>query len=471
MMRALRAFKWEDLHIMDKCPYCGADTRPEDRYCLNCGNRLTPAAAAQSMNAAPTVGASPSGEWNAAGHEGGTVPPSDYGNEAAPTVAGGYGAEQANYSASTAQATMDRIEQPGRFILRSESGQVITEYPLEKKEIVIGRAPNSDILLQKDKLTSRRHAVVHFDNGQYVLQDEHSANGTFVNGQQLDENGTRLLQDGDHIGIGEHELIFRAFGTASNEVEDLPTVSVPYEPNPYEPNTYRTSTDDNVTLPESDSGYETQSILSEEPEIPFGVPALATPIEQDEQADFPAVEEQTQKAPEASDYVPETPAEPAQPREEEPVQKAYDDAPLTFKRLTSIPMPNLPDMSSLIAAVSALDGQIAALQDQFNSTQDAMRKREGELGQTVNQLRGGIRRVSERMDSTIADVARSREALAWAELLQLMEDVMSNPRDIEYVTKLARKARELNKVFQIHQNVLNTMAECNSLLRGMVGEE
>ena len=68
-------------------------------------------------------------------------------------------------------------------------------------------------------------------------------------------------------------------------------------------------------------------------------------------------------------------------------------------------------------------------------------------------------------------IARSREALAWAELLQLMEDVMNNPRDIEYVTKLARKARDLNKVFLIHQNVLNTLAECNSLLRSMNGEE
>jgi hypothetical protein len=55
--------------------------------------------------------------------------------------------------------------------------------------------------------------------------------------------------------------------------------------------------------------------------------------------------------------------------------------------------------------------------------------------------------------------------------MQLMEDVMNNPRDIEYVTKLARKARELNKVFQIHQVVLNTLAECNSLLRGLIGDE
>jgi len=75
------------------------------------------------------------------------------------------------------------------------------------------------------------------------------------------------------------------------------------------------------------------------------------------------------------------------------------------------------------------------------------------------------------MDNPIADVARSREALSWAELIQLMEDVQNNPRDIEYVTKLARKARELNKVFQLHQNVLNTLAECNSLLRSLIGED
>jgi hypothetical protein len=131
----------------------------------------------------------------------------------------------------------------------------------------------------------------------------------------------------------------------------------------------------------------------------------------------------------------------------------------------------MPDMTSLLAAMSTLDGQVMSLQEQVNATQEALRTHETDIAQTANQLRTGVRRVAERMDSTIADVARRREELAWAELLQLMEDVMNNPRDIEYVTKLARKARELNKVFQIHQSVLNTMAECNSLLRGMIGEE
>jgi vacuolar-type H+-ATPase subunit I/STV1 len=133
--------------------------------------------------------------------------------------------------------------------------------------------------------------------------------------------------------------------------------------------------------------------------------------------------------------------------------------------------PTLPDITQLIAALTTLDGQVSLLQEQLNNSQEAVRTHEAEIAQVTNQLRSGVRRVSERMDSTIADVARQREQAGWADLLQLMEDVMNNPRDIEYVTKLARKARELNKVFQIHQIVLNTLAECNSLLRSMIGDD
>jgi hypothetical protein len=165
--------------------------------------------------------------------------------------------------------------------------------------------------------------------------------------------------------------------------------------------------------------------------------------------------------------VAQTPSTPASPVPSTPPQ----DMGVTFSSLTNIPQPTLPDIAPLMAALSTLDGQVMSLQEQLNATQDAVRNHETEVAQAANQLRTGVRHVSDRMDNTIADVARSREALSWAELTQLMEDVQNNPRDIEYVTKLARRARELNKVFQLHQNVLNTLAECNSLLRSLIGED
>ncbi|GHO87785.1 FHA domain-containing protein [Dictyobacter formicarum] len=482
---------------MDKCPYCGAETRQGDNFCLNCGNRLLPATPSPSsgQQAQPGVGeatVAAADEWN-------SVPPSSapasgqsWGVDlAAPTAFGSPSdAATVREPAGTAQATMDRISEPGMFILRSDNGDVIQEYPLDKTEIVIGRAPTSDILLSKDKLTSRRHATVRYENNQYLLHDEHSANGTFVNGQQLEEATPYALQDGDQVGIGEHELLFRAHGAQANVVEDLPTISEPQNA-PANPDfTYRTQNDEHGTISENDD-YGTATMDSPEESAVYDAPAAETahveppatpapeedaPISHYEPVPAPAPVQEEPAAPIAAHDVEES--VPMTPGSIEKTPYAVPssplpaaDSPVTFSRFSALSSPSLPDMSALMAALSSLDGQIMSLQEQFNATQDAMRNHDAEVNQTASQLRSGIRRVSDRMDSMIADVARSREALAWAELLQLMEDVMNNPRDIEYVTKLARKARELNKVFQIHQNVLNTMAECNSLLRSLIGEE
>jgi pSer/pThr/pTyr-binding forkhead associated (FHA) protein len=370
----------------------------------------------------------------------------------------------------------------------------VQEYPLDKPEITIGRAPNSDILLSKDKLTSRRHATVHYENGRYTVRDERSANGTFVNGQQIEELVPVELNDGDHLGIGEHELIFQVFGSVAYQVQDMPTIAVPYEPQ-----TYRTQDDNQHTIASSDdygtSAMEIGPSSSTQPEVeapavvPEPVPvaaAVATngstpqpvasipipaPVSYANAA--PASAPSFSPEPVSSNSYSSAPADTSYVAESAPVISASstNDADVSFNRLSKLSQPTLPDMTDLTAALSTLDGQVMSLQQQLNVTQEALQAHDAEVAQAANQLRVGVRKVSERMDNTIADVARTREALAWAELLQLMEDVMNNPRDIEYVTKLARKARELNKVFQLHQSVLNTMAECNSLLRNMINED
>ena len=106
-------------------------------------------------------------------------------------------------------------EQPAHLILRSDAGEVLDEYPLEKVETSIGRATTSDIPLLRDKLTSQRHATVRYENGDYVLRDEGSANGTVVNVQQLAALTPHVLQDGDRVGIGEHQFLFRASASPS----------------------------------------------------------------------------------------------------------------------------------------------------------------------------------------------------------------------------------------------------------------
>lgn len=372
----------------------------------------------------------------------------------------------------TAEAN-NKIDHPGRLILRADNGDVLKEYPLEKPEMAIGRAPNSDILLSKDKLTSRRHATVHYENGHYLLRDERSANGTFVNGQQLEEMVPRMLSEGDKVGVGEHELLFHAFTSIENEktIAVSFAAAVPVASGNMSDATISTRTDENATatgaVPAGDE-LQTRSMANGmTPSLAASAPLPVTPSPLPE-----VVQPQPLASPSlVSESSPPVPDHATMRRVSAPVPPPPDEAPVTIQRFTSLPQPSLPDVAPLMAALASLDGQVKTMQDQLNVTQGAMDKHESDIASTTNQLRTGMRRVSDRMDSTIADVARSREALAWADLLQLMEDVMNNPRDIEYVTKLARKARELNKVFQIHQNVLNTLAECNSLLRSLIGED
>lgn len=507
---------------MEKCPFCLAETRPGDNFCLNCGNRLTPASSspvaqqAQSGIGDATLAApddwgafAPAPAVGATAYNQGQSPQAPMNGWGDATSMPTQAATQADQMEKTVAGSIDTIDRPAQFVLRSENGEELETYALDKPEMTIGRAPTSDILLSKDKLTSRRHATVRHENGNYYLRDEGSANNTFLNGQQIETMTPRLLKDGDHVGIGEHELIFHGYG-ASTAVEDMPTVSVNYNPDDAD-KTLRmpqqeekpAADDPFLTKPMEEPAVAKQTAPVEQPAMQHAdatamaptpnTPAIVPGVPVPSVTSYPAPSlnggasapvETAPPAPEAAPLSTVAPiAVPAVPvatdhakvtQEAMPDTGSSDrqgaDSKVTFARLTNVQQPSLPDLTALMAAMSTLDGQVMSLQEQFSATQEAMRKHDAEIAQNANQLRTGVRRVSDRMDNTIADVARGRDQLGWSELLQLMEDVMNNPRDIEYVTKLARKARELNKIFQIQQNVLNTMAECNSLLRSMIGD-
>jgi pSer/pThr/pTyr-binding forkhead associated (FHA) protein len=67
----------------------------------------------------------------------------------------------------------------------------------------IGREADNDVVLD-DPATSRRHAQIQFQDGNYVLTDLASANGTLVNGQRVTE---RALAHGDLIKVGQNVIL------------------------------------------------------------------------------------------------------------------------------------------------------------------------------------------------------------------------------------------------------------------------
>ncbi len=91
-----------------------------------------------------------------------------------------------------------------------ESGGDRREYTLPDP-CRIGRDAENDIVLN-DGGASRRHCRIAQDGGHWILEDLHSANGTFKNEERIDR--TRLA-DGDVVRIGASTLRFSSSGAAS----------------------------------------------------------------------------------------------------------------------------------------------------------------------------------------------------------------------------------------------------------------
>lgn len=104
-----------------------------------------------------------------------------------------------------------REERQARRVPRGRSGQVSRLVVVEPKarrgrtypvgaEITIGRDPASTIVISDDTFVSQHHARIYDVEGQAMVEDLGSTNGSFHNGNRL--AGARLLHPGDRIQFG-----------------------------------------------------------------------------------------------------------------------------------------------------------------------------------------------------------------------------------------------------------------------------
>jgi pSer/pThr/pTyr-binding forkhead associated (FHA) protein len=80
-------------------------------------------------------------------------------------------------------------------------------YPLGQRTNVVGRDEALPIQIL-DKHVSRKHMHIRFDKneGRYYVLDMKSKHGVFVNGRKI--SSEVVLNDGDHIRVGETILLF-----------------------------------------------------------------------------------------------------------------------------------------------------------------------------------------------------------------------------------------------------------------------
>lgn len=84
----------------------------------------------------------------------------------------------------------------------NEQGRIIRL----KLKTRIGRERDNELVLT-DPRVSRYHAVIELDNAQWVIRDQGSANGTFVNGRRI--SAGKVLHPDDRIQVGDTEIVFQ----------------------------------------------------------------------------------------------------------------------------------------------------------------------------------------------------------------------------------------------------------------------
>ena len=105
--------------------------------------------------------------------------------------------------------------------------KVLKEITLGQSLVTIGRLPDNTV--QIDNLAvSGHHAKIYWETDHYVVEDNGSLNGTYINNRRVTK---QPLEDGDAVLIGKHTLSFK-----DEWHEDAPTgrtmAEVPVKPVP-----------------------------------------------------------------------------------------------------------------------------------------------------------------------------------------------------------------------------------------------
>jgi len=86
----------------------------------------------------------------------------------------------------------------------NEAGETLF-HAIVTQDFSIGREPENNLVVRDDTKVSRRHAVITREGMHYILRDNNSSNGTFVNGQRITEHSLKV---DDVVGVGKREYKF-----------------------------------------------------------------------------------------------------------------------------------------------------------------------------------------------------------------------------------------------------------------------
>lgn len=90
------------------------------------------------------------------------------------------------------------------IISARSAAQVGRMLKLDKGELVMGRAPDTQLQVEDDGISRKHCKIAQAPNGHFQLIDLGSTNGTFLNGRKVN---VATLEDGDKIQLGANTVV------------------------------------------------------------------------------------------------------------------------------------------------------------------------------------------------------------------------------------------------------------------------
>ena len=107
---------------------------------------------------------------------------------------------------------------PSLFVIRGNDQG--SRFVLEKPVYRLGRDSTSAIQVH-DTEVSRHHAEIIQSDQDYVVSDQNSSNGTYVNGKPITRH---RLSSGDQVQVGSTLMLYT--GPAEDATEDIRTINI-----------------------------------------------------------------------------------------------------------------------------------------------------------------------------------------------------------------------------------------------------
>jgi len=103
------------------------------------------------------------------------------------------------------QASAKLPQQKATKIVVTAGEKIGTEIALSGRQLTIGRAGDSDLIVD-DEYTSTHHAKLVFINGEWLVQDLDSTNGTLLDGKKITTTAVVPLNTQVRVGQTSFEL-------------------------------------------------------------------------------------------------------------------------------------------------------------------------------------------------------------------------------------------------------------------------